>query len=238
MCGVYAQRERSAPPRSPSRLRCEFEPIRFSMERLHSDSRVLVPLDDPSLAIRGARNNSGGNGKNCGVINVTLFAKSTDAWSGKPLFQLAAQQALQHPEFVERWAAHGLFSGKRSRGGSASAKMVAAHIAAGNKVTNLTLALIAKAIGEDIYVVNHVNTEKKRMACVTKYAHERVLDAKTSIGAPVSMAELREDFSRYRGPVLLFKQWGHWSAYPLREDPTAQAGSSEERPRRFCGAYR
>ena len=208
------------------------------MEKLHSDSRVLVQLDDPSLADREACNNSGGNGKNCGEINVKLFAKSTDAWFGKSLFQLAAQQALQHPEFVERWAATGLFSGKRSRGGRASSKMVADHIAAGNMVTNLTLALIAKAIRLDIYVVNHVTCAEKRLAYVTKYAHALVLDATTSLGTPVAMAELQETFRTYRGPVLLFKRWGHWSAFPLREDPAAQAGNSEERPRRSCGAYR
>ena len=82
---------------------------------ISADSTIKVALNHPSLALRERRENHGGNGKNCGVINVQFFARPDDEWFGQPLYELAADQALQHPAFVERWTASGLFMGKRAR---------------------------------------------------------------------------------------------------------------------------
>ena len=42
------------------------------------------------------RNKGGGNGKNCGVINVEFFAKAGDSWFGKDLYGLVSEEALKH----------------------------------------------------------------------------------------------------------------------------------------------
>ena len=202
---------------------------------LFGDDTVWVPTDHPSIATRVVRNKGGGNGKNCGVINTELFAKETDIWYGEDLYALAAEQALVNQDFVEHWARHGLFSGKRGRSGSPSASHVAAYIKQGNMVTNLTLALLAKAIGVDIYVVSFGVVEKQRMARITKYAHTRTLDSDATIGQTVGEAELRGAFAQHTGPVLQFKA-GHWSAFPLATEPLAD--TSDARPRRFSAAYR
>ena len=190
---------------------------------ISADSTIKVALNHPSLALRERRENHGGNGKNCGVINVQFFARPDDEWFGQPLYELAADQALQHPAFVERWTASGLFMGKRARSAHPpSAAQVASYIRRGNMVSNLTLALMAKAIKAPIYVVSYAGESRGGHGVagykITKFAHDTVLDADARIGTAVGMSELLDDFQGYLGPVLLFKGNGHWSAYPLRSE--------------------
>ena len=206
------------------------------------DTTVFAALNHPSIAGRTRRNKGGGNGKNCGVINVEFFAKPDDVWFGKDLYELVARVALSHSSFVERWTSQGLFTGKRPRSGAApapaTASQVAAYIRMGNMVTNLALALMAKAIGDDIYVVtSHAIESVQCVVSVTKYAHSVVLDAQATIGQPVGEAELCDVFAHYRGPVLYFTG-GHWAAYPLTAS-MADGGAANEgtRPRRFRASY-
>ena len=101
------------------------------------------------------------------MINVEFFAKPADRWFGKDLYELVSKDALSHSSFVERWrrTSQGLFTGKQPRSGAATApataSQVAAYIRRGNMVTNLALALMAKAIGDDIYVVTSHVIEKR-----------------------------------------------------------------------------
>lgn len=203
------------------------------------DSHIYVTVEHPSIAGRQRRNKAGGNGKDCGVINVEFFGTPADSWLGKDLFRLASEVALRHPAFVEHWAACGLFKGKRTHTGAVKASHVASYIARGNRITNLAMALLAKAIGADIYVVSYRGVvEKQRTVCVTKYAHNRELDGKSTIGEPVGEDELCEAFARYLGPVLFFSG-GHWSAFP-RKGPLGEESSDSSglRPRRFCASYK
>ena len=202
------------------------------------DSHVYVPLDHPSIAGRNKRNKPGGNGKNCGVINIEFFGTPGDCWYGKNLFTLASEVALKHPTFVEHWTSCGLFKGKRTHLGVCKASDLASYIARGNMVTNLAMALLAKAIRADIYVVSYRGLiEGQRTVCVTRYAHLRELVGKSTLGEPVGVDELCEAFAQYRGPVLFFSR-GHWSAFP-RKTPSGEesADTSGFRPRRFCASY-
>ena len=140
-----------------------------------------VSEEDDVIRGRVKRNAGGGNGRNCGLINTQYFAAPNDPWRVEPLEALAAQVCEECPEYVQKYAEVGLYSGRISRrnGSAKTAKDVQRYISNGSArrniiiriqiqtyphphvrlsrrrgmVTNLTIALMAKGIRTDIYTV-------------------------------------------------------------------------------------
>ena len=172
----------------------------------------------PAITNRERMDCVGGDGRNCGYINLAYFlqhggALSHAAIGGRELQMMASRRSLEHADFVTYWCKKGLFCGSRRRGEEKTAGQISQYHARGNKATNLTMALLAKELEKDIYIVNQ---DGNGTYCVTVMYADARLEEGESLGVAVSGDDAVRIFQEYEGPVLVNIGNRHWSAFRLR----------------------
>ena len=101
---------------------------------------------------------------------------------------VAADAALQYAAFTERYAGHSTRYSKRKRGAQSkpTAQDVAAYHRRGGWATNLTMALLAKALCCDIYVATR---DGQQRTMITLYSAEATLDGDAPLGKGLKSQE-------------------------------------------------
>lgn len=173
---------------------------------------LRVPITDDVLCRRKLVSPGGQNGRNCGQVGLRHFLLET---SLPHLRQLVAETAETHAEYVLGVVGKtGLYVRKRRRDGQGLTVMdVANYMGADVRATNLFMALAAKAIDKDIYIVT---SDGVGSFLVTLMAKDAALNDSTKIGSAVQTEEALARFGEYVGPVLAISgRGGHWYAFPL-----------------------
>lgn len=149
------------------------------------DNTIRLVPEDAAVTARETREAVGQDGNNCGYKNSALFGDGE--WNN--LQDVAASAALQHSAFVERYGAHSDRYVKRKRGAQPrkpTAKDVAEYHRKGGRATNLTMALLAKALCRDFYVATRDGEER---TMVTLYCAGAILDGDAPLGKGLTSQE-------------------------------------------------
>lgn len=155
------------------------------MPPVTKDTTIRLDLNDAVVTARVSREASGQDGNNCGYKNTALFGAAA-GWNN--LQMVAADAALQYAAFTERYAGHSTRYSKRKRGAQSkpTAQDVAAYHRRGGWATNLTMALLAKALCCDIYVATR---DGQQRTMITLYSAEATLDGDAPLGKGLKSQE-------------------------------------------------